>query len=354
MGTLIVPCAGKSTRFTGSRPKFLLTHPSGEAMVVKALEKLDYTNIDIVYITVLKQHALEFRFTEGILQQLEHSKWFPKHINVVFVELDHETSSQPSTVYRTIKEKNIKGQIYIKDCDNQFLCKMPTGTWAAYIDIEKQQDINPLGKSFIRKSTQGISTIVEKTIISDLFCCGLYAFNEADNFLEQHYNCLSRETKESHLYISHLLQSQLYDGCFVGANEASNYHDWGTQEEWDNYCSKFRTLLVDIDGTLVKSSCSYMEPKVGTTDKLVRAVEKINTLYDEGFSQIILVTARPEYTREVTEDQLYRLGIKHHRLVMGLWHTRRVLINDFAVSNPYPSAVAINLVRDLGNLDVYL
>jgi hypothetical protein len=31
-------------------------------------------------------------------------------------------------------------------------------------------------------------------------------------------------------------------------------------------------------------------------------------------------------------------------------HSRRVVINDYANSNPYPSAVAINLKRDTDSL----
>jgi len=37
-------------------------------------------------------------------------------------------------------------------------------------------------------------------------------------------------------------------------------------------------------------------------------------------------------------------------LVMGLPHSQRILINDFAKSNPYPSAAAINMPRNKNDL----
>jgi hypothetical protein len=35
---------------------------------------------------------------------------------------------------------------------------------------------------------------------------------------------------------------------------------------------------------------------------------------------------------------------------MGVHHSKRILINDYATTNPYPTAVAINLKRDSENL----
>jgi hypothetical protein len=38
---------------------------------------------------------------------------------------------------------------------------------------------------------------------------------------------------------------------------------------------------------------------------------------------------------------------------MDLPHAKRILINDFAPTNPYPTAVAINLERNSSNLQNY-
>ncbi len=57
--------------------------------------------------------------------------------------------------------------------------------------------------------------------------------------------------------------------------------------------------------------------------------------------------------REQVLHILADVGIKPYAMVMGLNHAPRVLVNDFAPSNPYPSARAISFPRD-SNLGQYL
>jgi hypothetical protein len=66
--------------------------------------------------------------------------------------------------------------------------------------------------------------------------------------------------------------------------------------------------------------------------------------------QIVFCTARPKKFESITREMLDSFGFSECQLIMGINHSSRVLINDFAPSNPYPSAVAINLVRDADNL----
>ena len=44
MSTLILPCAGRSTRFSNSRPKWSLTHPFGELMFIQSIKGLELSN----------------------------------------------------------------------------------------------------------------------------------------------------------------------------------------------------------------------------------------------------------------------------------------------------------------------
>ena len=46
-------------------------------------------------------------------------------------------------------------------------------------------------------------------------------------------------------------------------------------------------------------------------------------------------------------------NIRTHNIIMGLPHSQRVLVNDFADSNPFPSCVAINIPRNSENLEKY-
>lgn len=56
MNTLIIPCAGKSSRFPNMKPKYMLTHPDGKLMVEKAMEGINPEVFDRIIITIVKPH----------------------------------------------------------------------------------------------------------------------------------------------------------------------------------------------------------------------------------------------------------------------------------------------------------
>ena len=53
--SLILPCAGKSSRFKG-KPKWLNTCPNGNLMIQECLIGLDLSNVRDIYISFLKEH----------------------------------------------------------------------------------------------------------------------------------------------------------------------------------------------------------------------------------------------------------------------------------------------------------
>ena len=73
-----------------------------------------------------------------------------------------------------------------------------------------------------------------------------------------------------------------------------------------------------------------------------------------GQVKIILTTSRPEKLRKLTTLEMEMKGIPYDELIMGLPHCQRVVINDFAKSNPYPSATAINMPRNQDILKEFL
>lgn len=60
MNTLIIPCAGKSSRYPNMRPKYLLTYPDGKLMIEKAIEGINSNRFDRKIITILKEHDMEY------------------------------------------------------------------------------------------------------------------------------------------------------------------------------------------------------------------------------------------------------------------------------------------------------
>jgi hypothetical protein len=83
-------------------------------------------------------------------------------------------------------------------------------------------------------------------------------------------------------------------------------------------------------------------------------IKKINELYDSGTSYIVLTTSRPSLYEEKTLKELSDKGISFHKIIMGLPHAKRILINDFSGTNSYPSSLAINIARNTDQLGEYL
>ncbi|KKL18336.1 hypothetical protein LCGC14_2476530, partial [marine sediment metagenome] len=199
--TVILPCCGKATRFGKDiRPKFLLTHPNSNSMLTQSIKGLDLTNVDKIYISVLKEHVDEYKFIEGLRRQINDDR-------VEFFIIDKSTS-QPDTVATTIASNSIFDNIFIKDVDNYFEFEIPYGggNYVTTYSLNQCSYINPINKSYLLKNNKDyICNIVEKDVISDQFCCGGYGFAYSDEYL-QYYNKLSNN---DNLYISNIIQSMV-------------------------------------------------------------------------------------------------------------------------------------------------
>src|SRR5687767_13640749 len=111
---LIVPMAGRSTRFPGVKPKWMLTHPSGQYMVLEAIQGLNLDDFDRLHFVYLQEHEDQFQFLKGFQEELENLKLEQK---AVMTALPEATADQPETVLRAIHLHEIRGPILIKDSD---------------------------------------------------------------------------------------------------------------------------------------------------------------------------------------------------------------------------------------------
>jgi len=344
MSTLIVPCAGQSSRYPNMRPKYLLTHPNGNAMVTQSLRGIDLKNIDQIYIGVLREHYDKYKFGSRLMRQLEKKL---DTIKVKYSILDKPTLSQPETVVKIIEQENIQDQIHIKDCDNYFECMPQNGNNVTVVSLNDLLSVNPSNKSYVQVNDVGqVVNIIEKRVISDKFCCGLYSIDNAKRFCKDYYRILSNTNPKEHsnIYLSTILHYMLYGGYIVNTIEVQNYKDWGTLDDWLQYKKQFQTIFVDLDGILVENSGEYLEPYWGTTKGIQANIDYINALYDQG-NQIIITTSRTREFEKETLEQIERCGIKADRILFQTC-PRRTIINDFAPSNPYPSCEAINIPRN--------
>jgi hypothetical protein len=341
---LIVPMAGKSTRFPGLRPKWMLTHPNGHFMAVEAIAGLKPERFDAIYMVFLQEHEDSYHFAKGLRNELGD---LGLGSQTRFVFLPDATRDQPETVYQVIAREKIEGPILVKDSDNTFSTEVPADNCICYYDLNLAGLVKPQNKSYLIKDEYGnVVNIVEKQVISPFFCVGGYGFREAKEFARSYENLDLQGAR----YISHIVFDMLTKGGSFVAQPVSAYVDWGTLEDWENYKRSFATLFIDIDGVLVKNSSSHFIPYYGESEPLRENVGIVRQLRDSGKFQVVITTSRPEKYREVTERQLASLGLRYDYMLMGLYHSKRIVINDYSKSNPYKSCDAINLRRDSDEL----
>ena len=125
--------------------------------------------------------------------------------------------------------------------------------------------------------------------------------------------------------------------------------DTGKYNEF--YLDKPKTIFCDIDGTILKHAHRFSELHKFDAMALPGVIEKFNE-WDSLGHRIILVTARKESGREMTERQLKSLGIMWDQLIMGVSSGHRILLNDKLQVEDPDRANSINLITDKGFFDV--
>lgn len=349
MKTLLIPCAGKSSRFPNMRPKWLLTHPDGKLMVQKAIEKIDLTQFDQVVFTIVREHDRKYG-ASLILRQALESSLQNMNIKMVVCILEDFTSSPSETIYLTAQKVGLQGLVVVKDSDNVVGLDGVTfkDNSVVGLNINKVKNVSNLpGKSFLIVNEQALLLdIVEKEIVSPLICLGVYIFKDISDFCNA-YNELNKFKLDGELYVSNVISYLIAKKNLIFQFiETVHYKDFGTLTEWKEEQIRNATYFIDFDGVLIKNSGNYGEINWSNQRTLLlKNCDRVRKLQERG-AQIVITTFRPKKFEELIYELLSTVGIKPRYVITGLNHAPRILINDFAPSNPYPSASAISLPRD--------
>ena len=349
MNNLVIPAAGLSSRFPGMKPKWLLTHPDGNLMIKKVLGSFKMANYDRVIITILRDHCQKYD-ADLMIQQI-----FGTSIEVCILE--QQTKDPAETIAKTIQIMDLKGFITIKDSDCYVLADYPVDKqFICGLKIDRMDDIVKIhNKSFIIKNDENIITdIIEKKVVSDTVCLGVYCL-KIDNLMSA-YNKINSSPVYRHdneMYISHIVSYLISQNDILHFVEAEQFIDWGTLKEWQKEQKKFRTYFFDIDGVFLKNTGKYGVKNWSNTFEPIQ--ENINTLkqLSDSGAQIIFTTARPKDHIDEFKELLLENKIKYKQIITDCNHSQRVIVNDFAPTNPYPSCNSISIPRNC-NLGDYL
>ena len=327
----------------------MLSHPmTNRMMVTEAISGLNLDFFDNIYFICLQQHEDKYQFMKGFVSELDDAGLREKS-NIVL--LPEQTDSQSETVYTFLSGYDLDGFVFIKDSDGFYRCDVEERNQVAYFDLNDMDDINARTKSYVDLDVNDVVTnIVEKKVISSTFSSGGYGFADAKEFCKTFEKL---QDMDGECYISHIIFEMMLSGSTFYGTKTADFKDWGTLDAWNKYKSQYKCLFVDIDGTLITNSSHHFPPYVGSGEPIENNIDFLAELHEQGKTKIVLTTSRPDKFRQLTIMELQTKGIPFDELVMGLPHCQRVIINDFARSNPYPSCKAINIPRNTDDLMEY-
>jgi len=288
---LILPIAGDSSRYPSGKPKYALPHPKGYTMLTEAIRGINPSQFDSVLLIGRKTHEDKY----GCITEcaMEINKVYDTRVK--FVVLPKQTGSQPETVCQGLQHIKIpvKDAILIKDSDGFFEYDAEVN-WGqnhvAVADIHNMERINARNKSYVQiDENNTVGNIVEKQVISNLFCVGGYFFSRAKDFLDT-YDKIKKTNSET-MYVSHIIYQMLLDKNVFFVENTKNYLDWGTIEDWIEYknsLSEKKSIVIDIDNTL-----STTDQSIPYVDRMPKkeVIEKLREYQRKGY-YIVIETGR--------------------------------------------------------------
>ena len=342
---LLIPAAGQSSRFKSKRPKYLWTTPNGKLLIDAVVEPL-FQHFDKVIITILREHEEDFSASKQLHNALGYLE------TRLIVKVIDSSNSSVDTIRQTLAVIPNDAFVSIKDCDSVLNLEIDDDFFevgsVAFVDIA-HQDVQKLQhKSFLVCNSNGlIQRIEEKKVCSHQISVGMYSFHYDDlRAAIDSLDLVNISDYSGEFYVSHLIQVSVDNNRSYKAVCCDKFIDFGDLDAYYQSQRAAATIFCDIDGVLVKNRGQYTLPSWSDMPEPLRHnIEKVNKLVANG-AYLVLTTSRPPDMKGITQKQLSDLGVKFHDIVMGLPHSPRILINDYALSNPYPSAVAISIARD--------
>lgn len=358
---VVIPMAGLGSRFakTGITTPKPLIQVQNITLIEHSVKSFD-VDAKFIFITRDFENKDTNERLTNLLKQLKP--------NSIEIKLDKLTNGASQTVLAVKDLINNDEELVIYNCDQiikwnhqdfvDFVKKKPNdGAVVLYNNNDPKN-------SFAEIVDGKIISLVEKKAISNNALIGFHYWKKGSDFVESAEHLVEQFhlSGQPECYVSETYNYLINKGknilpYFISSNM---YIPLGTPEDVAKYVGKIReyysekpkTIFCDIDGTLVKHMHTISDALSTEPVILPEVRNKINQWDSQGH-KIILVTARKESTREITEAQLRSLGIAWDQLVMGVSSGQRVLVNDKLYNNDPDRAMAINVITDdgFGNTD---
>ena len=352
---ILIPLGGIGSRFKECNYKLPkpLINVMGKRIISWVIDSLDITSNDTIVIPY-NSELVEYRFESLIIKE------FPK-INFVFFKLRNQTLGAAHTVQLGLKHINLPDQpVICLDGDNFYLCNI--------IKLWKQsgmennifyfEDDNGLPVySYIKTDGNIIIDIAEKNKISDMACCGSYAFKSSHELLNECTELIDNKIKQKgEYYMSGVIKQMISKGK-VFKSESIDKLDYvclGTPLDVRLFCNNYpkinahnnqlkikpKRYCFDLDNTLV----TFPEiPGDYTTVKPIDSMIEFARYLKKIGHTIIIYTARRMKTHNgnvgkiyadiglITQDTINNFNIPCDELYFGKPYAD-CYIDDLAIS----------------------
>jgi NDP-sugar pyrophosphorylase family protein len=354
MINIVIPMVGKGSRFQKVGiidPKPLIT-VSGKTLIEHSIDSFNVPG-KFIFLTRDFDNPEDNIALSKILKE--------KRPESVEIKLTAMTSGATESVLFAKELINNDDPLIVYNCDQlinwdstDFLKFLEEKNPDAAVVLHNSQDPK---NSFAEIDNGLIIRMVEKKAISNHALIGFHYWAKGKDFVSSATALMDnfRITGSPECYISETF-NHLKNKIILPYHIANHlYVSLGTPEDVSKYIGKIsefntnkpKTLFLDIDGTLLKHQHTISDVYIQPAEILPGVVKKINEWDSQGHT-IILVTARKESTRELTEQQLRQFGLAWNSLIMGVGGGCRYLVNDKLTFNDIDRAVSINVVTNEG------
>lgn len=216
--------------------------------------------------------------------------------------------------------------------------------------------------SFIELDGNGVAKrLEEKFSISNNALCGIHYWKRGKDFVSSAEELIKNNDRTNNeFYVAKTYNYLIKSDKVIKSYPLKKYefHSLGTPEDVKKFNgvknefvgNKRATILCDLDGTILKHLHSYSEVTTVAPELLPGVREKFDEWDSKGY-HIILLTARKESARAITEKALSTLGVPYDKLIMGLATGPRITIND-KLTEDADRAKSVNIVTNSGFVNV--
>ena len=229
--TLLMPMLDTSPKYNNKCPiEFQYNNETGIMNCIEVLNRMDLRNVNSIHFIILRQHDDIYDISRKIKAAIKFYEERYEDIDIIISKVNNPTISQAQTIYDEIIRHDIIGPIIIKDADNAcdmdlYNCK---GNFVFVYPLELTPLVDPQHKSYISVDDQNfVTNIIEKRVVSNLFNCGGYGFNNAEDFRTAYEALMAFEDIHNHMYISHIIYwLMLNKSLKFRPIEATGYEDF--------------------------------------------------------------------------------------------------------------------------------